>query len=92
MLPIQNLEALPQVSGIYRVLDAEGNVIYIGQAQNIYDRWNDGHQKLGKIIAEHGLAAWIDWAVIPEWLLNRAENAAVTFYQPKFNSKTPPVV
>ena len=92
MLPINQLDALPKISGIYRVLDAEGCVIYIGQARNIHERWNNGHHKLGKIIAEHGVDACIDWVCIPSWLLNRAENAAVSFYRPKFNAKTPPVV
>ena len=71
MLPISQLEALPKISGIYRVLDAEGCVIYIGQARNIHERWNNGHHKLGKIIAEHGVDACIDWVFIPGWLLNR---------------------
>jgi len=92
MLPIDKLEYLPKTSGIYKVLDANGNVIYVGQAKNIHSRWNNGHHKLSQIIAECGLAARIDWVEIPEWLLNRAENAAVSFYNPKLNSKMPPVV
>jgi excinuclease UvrABC nuclease subunit len=92
MLPITQLEFLPKISGIYKVLDANGNVIYVGQAKNIHSRWNNGHHKLSAIIAEYGIEAYIAWAEIPEWLLNRAENAAISFYQPKLNSKTPPVV
>jgi excinuclease UvrABC nuclease subunit len=92
MLPITQLEHLPKISGIYKVLDANGNVIYVGQAKNIYSRWNNGHHKLSEIIAEYGIEVYIDWAEIPEWLLNRAENATTSFYQPKLNSKTPPVV
>jgi hypothetical protein len=38
------------------------------------------------------MAVYIDWVEVPKWLLNRAENAAVSFYQPKLNSKIPPVV
>ena len=92
MLPIDQLKYLPKTSGIYKVLDAKGKVIYVGQAKNIHSRWNNGHHKLSQILAECGLAARIDWVAIPEWLLNRAENAAVSFYKPKLNSKTPPVV
>jgi excinuclease UvrABC nuclease subunit len=92
MLPITQLEFLPKISGIYKVLDVNGNVIYVGQAKNIHSRWKKGHHKLSEIIAECGVEANIDWAEIPEWLLNRAENAAISFYQPKLNSKTPPVV
>jgi excinuclease UvrABC nuclease subunit len=92
MLPITQLKFLPKISGIYKVLDAKGNVIYVGQAKNIHRRWRNGHHKLSEIIAECGAEANIDWAEIPEWLLNRAENAAICFYRPKLNSKTPPVV
>ena len=92
MLPITELERLPKVSGIYKILDADGNVIYVGQAKNIHSRWNNGHHKLSEIIAEYGTAAYIDWVEIPEWLLNRAENATICFYKPKLNSKIPPVV
>jgi excinuclease UvrABC nuclease subunit len=92
MLPISRLELLPKISGIYRVLDADGNVIYVGQAKNIHSRWTNGHHKLSEIISEYGIDVYIDWVVIPEWLLNRAENAAFSFYRPKLNSKTPPVL
>jgi excinuclease UvrABC nuclease subunit len=92
VVSISHLKSLPKISGIYKVVDADGNVVYVGQAKNIYDRWNNGHHKLTEIIAEYGLAADISWVEIPEWLLNRAENAAISFYQPKLNLKTPPVV
>jgi excinuclease UvrABC nuclease subunit len=92
MLPINKLEFLPKTSGIYRVLDADRNVIYVGQARNIHSRWNNGHHKLAEIIAKYGIDVYIDWVVIPEWLLNRAENASFSFYLPNLNSKTPPVI
>ncbi len=92
MITINNLKQLPRVSGIYVVLDADMNVIYIGQAKDIYERWNNGHHKLGEIISEYGVNAYIRWVEIPEWLLNRAENAAFSFYQPRLNLKTPPIL
>ncbi|NJL20973.1 MAG: GIY-YIG nuclease family protein [Leptolyngbyaceae cyanobacterium SM1_3_5] len=92
MVHITQLKLLPKVSGVYKVVDADGSVIYIGQAKNIHDRWNSGHHKLSEIISRYGLAVHITWVELPEWLLNRAENAAVSFYQPKLNLKTPPVV
>jgi excinuclease UvrABC nuclease subunit len=91
-VPVNNLKALPSVSGIYLVYDADGEVIYIGQAKNICQRWNSGHHKLGEIIAECGMNAYISWVEVPEWLLNRAENAAVRFYKPRLNLRTPSVV
>jgi excinuclease UvrABC nuclease subunit len=93
MIPITNLKSLPSVSGIYKVIDATNNsVLYVGQATNIYRRWNNGHHKLGAIITMSNANAYITWVEIPEWLLNRAENAAIAFYQPPLNIKSPPVV
>lgn len=74
------------------MIDANNNVLYIGQAKNIYARWNNGHHKISKIISICGTNAYIKWVEVPEWLLNRAENAAISFYLPPLNSKTPPIV
>lgn len=93
MIPITELKRLPKVSGIYKVIDpTSNNILYIGKAKNIYHRWNNGHHKLGEIISRYGINVYITWACIPVWLLNRAENAAISFYKPPLNIKTPPVV
>lgn len=92
MVPITNLKGLPQISGIYQVIDASNKVLYIGQAKNIYARWNNGHHKMSEIIGICSTNAYIQWVEVPEWLLNRAENAAISFYQPCLNRKTPPIV
>ncbi|MEB3294985.1 MAG: hypothetical protein VKJ24_17650 [Synechococcales bacterium] len=92
MLPITKLQNLPQASGVYKVLTATGTVIYVGQAKNIYARWNKGHHKLSDILKECGTTAYIQWVIVPEWLLNRAESAAIRFYHPKLNQKKPPAV
>ena len=92
IVPIDRIESLPQVSGIYKVLDANQKVLYIGQAKNIYLRWQKGHHKIAEILTMCGTDAYIEWVELPEWLLNRAENAAVCFYQPPLNFKTPPIV
>lgn len=92
IVAITNLQALPQISGIYKVLDARNKVLYIGQARNIYQRWNQGHHKISAVLSKCGTNAYIEWVEVPEWLLNRAENSAISFYQPPLNSKTPPIV
>lgn len=92
MLSITQLGNLPTCGGIYRVLDQAGTVIYIGQARNIYQRWKRGHHKISEILTLCGTEAFIDWVELPEWLLNRAENLAVRYYQPVLNRKTPPIV
>ncbi|MGK7946932.1 MAG: GIY-YIG nuclease family protein [Microcystaceae cyanobacterium] len=93
MLPITQLNQLPTVCGIYKIVNAQGIVIYVGQSKNIYKRWKNGHHILGEIIAKYGIEGiYIEWVEVPEWLLNRAENTAVTFYKPELNSQTPPIV
>ncbi|WP_309734546.1 hypothetical protein [Chamaesiphon sp. OTE_75_metabat_556] len=92
MIEIRQLQYLPHISGIYRVIDANGITIYIGQSKNIHHRWNNGHHKLGEIIAVCGVNAYIDWTEVPQWLLNRAENAAICDYKPMLNAKKTPVV
>jgi excinuclease UvrABC nuclease subunit len=92
VISLTELRLLPPTSGIYKVLDANGSVIYIGQAKNIRDRWQNGHHKLSDIIAEYGVNVCIAWVEVPEWLLNRTENAAVSFYKPKLNLRMPPIV
>jgi excinuclease UvrABC nuclease subunit len=92
MIRITQLHELPKTSGIYRVIDFQGVTLYIGQARNIHDRWCGGHHKLAEIISLCGVDAHITWVQIPEWLLNRAESAAVFDYQPKLNARKPPVV
>lgn len=92
MIPIQSIQDLPHICGIYIVLDGQKQVIYIGQSEDIHKRWNSGHHKLAQIIASCGTDAYIDWVPVPKWLLNRAENAAYTTYKPKLNSKTPPII
>lgn len=91
-IKITNLKSLPEISGIYKVTDAKSNVLYIGQAKNIHRRWNQGHHKIGEILEICDTNAYITCVQVPEWLLNRAENAAIAFYQPILNYRNPPVV
>ncbi|MEL6788658.1 MAG: GIY-YIG nuclease family protein [Cyanobacteria bacterium J06607_15] len=91
-IQINNLQELPKICGIYKVVDDNNNVLYVGQAKDIYQRWNKGHHTMGKILNKCGTNAYIVWVKIPEWLLNRAENAAISFYQPILNQKNAPVI
>ena len=96
MLSMKDRDKLPNKPGIYRVLDGDQNVIYVGQAQDIRERWkNKKHHKL-KPIEEYckkkETEAFIDWVLVPKKLLNRVENCAVEFYDPILNASTPPLV
>lgn len=92
LVAITDVKNLPKISGIYIVVDDKNNVLYIGQAKNIYQRWKNGHHKFSEIVSRCGTNAHIKSVEVPEWLLNRAENAAISFYKPPLNCKTPPVV
>jgi excinuclease UvrABC nuclease subunit len=89
---ITNINQLPKICGIYKVIDSQGTVIYVGQSKNIYKRWNDGHQVLPKILKNYQEISgiYIECIEIPEFLLNRAENLAIKFHQPWLNQKLPP--
>ncbi len=93
MLPLSKLSELPTSSGIYLVESGFGTILYVGQAQNIRARWLKGHHKFAVLAARDDfLSIRIRWVNIPKWLLNRAENAAVSHYQPVLNKRMPPVV
>ena len=92
MISILQLDKLPEISGIYKVTDSSRTVIYIGQSKNIYRRWKNGHEKYADIIQLCGTDAFITWVELPEWLLNRAENVAISFYKPVLNRQNAPVV
>jgi excinuclease UvrABC nuclease subunit len=93
-MPVQitDIHLLPRSCGIYKVCNQAGEVLYIGQSKNIFERWKHGHHKLSEIIQLCGSNAFIGCIQVQEWLLNRAENAAISFYKPKLNSKKSPVV
>ncbi|WP_416349216.1 GIY-YIG nuclease family protein [Leptolyngbya sp. CCNP1308] len=92
MISLSQLSLLPKTSGIYLVLHQDGTVLYVGQSQNLHQRWNGGHHKLAKLVVDYGNDICICWIELPEWLLNRAENAAFDFYKPALNLKSPPIV
>jgi hypothetical protein len=80
MLLMIELEALPQESGTYQILDNQGTVIYVGQSKNIHTRWKNGHHKLSVIVAECGASASIP--ITPSALPSVPEpNAAILHHQ-----------
>lgn len=94
MLTFDNLDKLPRASGVYRVMDCDLNVIYVGKGVNIHSRWNSAkHHRYDEIIEYcKGSTPLIEWVLVPEWLLFRTENCAVRFYKPVLNRNTPQIV
>ena len=73
--------AKPPVYTLYRLLDANERVLYIGITKNITARLRAHHRKWGTVIASTRLEEYDD----PESLLE-AEAAAIHDEQPPFNS------
>lgn len=92
MIPILNIELLPSISGLYLVKNEAGEVVYIGQAENIYARWRKGHHRVIDIIKCCGENCTISWVPVSiEWL-NLAERQAIKFYNPILNKRLPSLV
>ncbi|ABW32580.1 GIY-YIG nuclease family protein [Acaryochloris marina] len=89
-----NLDPLPEICGIYFVVTAEDEIIYVGQTTNLKNRWKDGHKVLKRMLAEgiDPTKARLEWQKFPKRLLNRVENCAVRVHQPRLNEKSPPVL
>ena len=91
IISIRSIDNLPEVSGIYKVIDFRSNkqVIYVGQSKNIRNRW-EKHEKLTKFLCDgYDLdSLFIEWIEVLEENLNSAESLAIRFYKPKYNKKT----
>lgn len=48
ILDISDIEHLPKTQGIYLVMSDNDEILYIGRASNIYERWRTGHHKTVK--------------------------------------------
>lgn len=79
---------LPSESGIYFALSAAGEVLYIGKAANIADRWIRHHrsQQMQEIAS-----ARIAWLTISETdMLADVERALITYFAPPLNGSSVP--
>lgn len=88
IISIRSRDNLPEVSGIYKVIDFSANkeVIYVGQSKNIRKRWKN-HEQLAKFWADNRDfdSLFIEWIEVVEENLNSAESLAIRFYCPKYN-------
>ncbi len=87
---LDQISELPEYSGIYVVYSGAGKIIYVGQAQNIRQRWLN-HEKR-PILDKDYPDAQIEPVEILLQYLNRAEHLAYTEYQPILNINTPTMV
>ncbi|MEA5508754.1 GIY-YIG nuclease family protein [Crocosphaera sp. UHCC 0190] len=81
-----NLDELPEYSGIYFVIDSSDRIIYIGQSENILNRWKNNHHRKPQIEEIH-----LDYPVkiaCKAWNkedLKTAEKYYINHYHPLLN-------
>ena len=46
ILPLSDHKEFPEASGVYKVRDCSGQVIYIGKALDFKQRWKRGHAEV----------------------------------------------
>lgn len=87
-VPFDSLEDLPEISGIYYALRGF-DLLYIGQSQDIYDRWN-GRSKHGKHyqLDKYGCRL-IHYRPVPESRLRYIEAKEIKRLNPQFNIQRP---
>lgn len=79
-----NRKALPTYAAIYFVLNAHGTVLYIGQTQCLFQRWQ-GH--FFDRFRAHD-ASRIAWLVMSDdTLLKPVEKACITYFDPICNTR-----
>jgi excinuclease ABC subunit C len=83
------LKQLPSSPGVYRMLDAEGNVIYVGKARNLkarvsnYTRLGGHTNRIGRMIATTASMEFVSVRTEAEALLLEAN--LIKRFRPRFN-------
>jgi excinuclease UvrABC nuclease subunit len=81
---------LPEESGIYYVLNLKThNILYIGRAKNIRNRWTSHHREvdvscLVKAFGDYFIR--IAWEPRPAQELGKAESRRIKMFNPPFNN------
>jgi hypothetical protein len=84
-LPLEARTNLPELPGIYFVLDGYKTPLYIGRSANIRQRWNT-HHRLNDIKNLPDIAiAWLE--VSEPSLLDSVEQALIDWFDPPLNGK-----
>ncbi len=83
---LNELNNLPSISGIYVAFDCNNRFLYIGKANNIFERWKSHHRKEQLSEINQGDAVRIAWLPWNEEDLDSVESYLINRYQPLFNN------
>lgn len=78
---------LPDSPGVYFVLGATGEVLYVGRARRMRTRWR-GHHAGERMVSQAGTIAWL--AVDDRYLLPQMEDACIEYFRPTLNKNPRP--
>jgi excinuclease UvrABC nuclease subunit len=87
-MPIDRCRELPACAAVYFVLDADGQVLYIGQTGELRTRWTAHHRRKAYAAAPGARLVWL--TISDKDLLLSVEAACIAFFQPRDNGKTIP--
>ena len=77
--------ALPKRSGVYAVLNARGQILYIGQAVNLRRRWlGRSHGRYPQ--ARRVFRCRIRWQLVSRFELNEVERSLIRRFSPDWNN------
>ncbi|MEC4892691.1 MAG: hypothetical protein SAL07_04410 [Oscillatoria sp. PMC 1051.18] len=80
-------ELLPELSGIYYVVDENNTIWYIGKAKNINKRWQGkGHHRIYQLEAQKQKHFTIYYEAVSQSELDRVEKQRISKYHPHLNS------
>jgi excisionase family DNA binding protein len=86
-IAIDRRYALPRVSSVYFVIEADSQIVYIGQAVNLRSRWAAGHHRLDDCKPTARIA-WIE--IEDAAMRSGAEYSLICRYRPHLNSNDNP--
>lgn len=87
ILPLSKYKDFPEASGIYKVRDCSGQIIYIGKALNFKQRWKSHHKTI-EILSICNTAT-IQFTFLPIHIMGYVEHCLVKKLQPCLNKTTP---
>lgn len=83
---LKNRAILPELSGIYYVIDENFIIWYIGKAKNLRTRWaGDNHHRLDQLQKQRKKLFTIYYELVPESLLDATEQERIEQHSPQLN-------